>query len=70
MWWMVGGVMVVVLIGWFAFFDKEFAHHGPNTLVSEITNAFRRLGGQKAEPDPAEQEIRKLDQQVFPQFQQ
>ncbi len=71
MWWLVGGGAAVMFIGWLAVIRLELTagRPGPN-LITDVVKVIKsiRLPGQ-APATPAEQEIRRLDQQIFPQFQ-
>ena len=73
MWWLVGGGLSVIVIGWAALVRYEF-NSGPNqpNLFSDVGRLLRtiRLTSDTPKPTPAQQEIDSLDQQVFPQFQQ
>ncbi|MEK7637783.1 MAG: hypothetical protein AAB402_05380 [Patescibacteria group bacterium] len=72
MWWLVGGGMTVAVVGWLATVRLEVANggQGPNLFqeTARLLKSVRWPGLPK--PSAAEQEIRQLDQQVFPQFQQ
>lgn len=71
MWWLVGGSAAVIFIGWLAVLQLEMRSGttGQNLLVDiyhKITSF--RFPGQTA-ATAAEQEVRDLDSQIFPQFQ-
>jgi len=71
MWWLVGGGMTVIVIGWLALVRFELKDNGDQNLFSEAKKLFSTLrwpGTTKS--TAAEQEIRQLDNQVFPQFNQ
>lgn len=72
MWWLVGGGMTVAVVGWLAVVRWEMANggQGPNLFqeTARLLKSVRWPGIPK--PSATEQEIRRLDQQVFPQFSQ
>lgn len=71
MWWLVGGGTAVIVIGWLAVVRYEFNGNGnqPN-LFSDLGRLLKTVRWPGSpEPTPAEKEIQRLDQQVFPQFQ-
>lgn len=72
MWWLVGGGAAIIFAGWMSVVRLEITtgQSGANIL----TDVFHRLatfhlpgGGSKS---AAQQQIDKLNQQIFPQFQQ
>lgn len=72
MWWLVGGGTAVVVIGWLAVVRFELrGDQGPN-LFNETVRLLKtiRWPSTKTTPSAAEQEIRQLDKEVFPQFTQ
>jgi hypothetical protein len=68
MWWLVGGGATVIVIGWLAIVRFEINTTGQSNLFRDTWNLIRSISGNKT-TTPAEQEIRTLDSQVFPQFQ-
>lgn len=70
MWWLVGGGMTVIIIGWLAIARFETGGSEGFNIFSEAKRIFStlKLPGSNTST-PAEQEIRQLDTQVFPQFQ-
>lgn len=71
MWWLVGGGMTVIVIAWLALvrYEVTSGRNVPN-IFAEAARLLRTVHWPgTAQPNKAEQEIRQLDQQVFPQFQ-
>lgn len=71
MWWLVGGGMTVIVIGWLTVVRFELRDTGSQNIFTEAKKIFSTLrwpGTTKS--SAAEQEIRQLDNQVFPQFNQ
>lgn len=69
MWGMVAIGAFVVVVGWAFTLGHELRQDNrePN-LIGQLSNVFRsfKLPGQSV--DPNEQEIRQLEEEVFPQF--
>ncbi|MBI5466694.1 MAG: hypothetical protein HY975_00555 [Candidatus Kerfeldbacteria bacterium] len=72
MWWLVSGGAAVLFIGWLAVLQLEM-HSGSTgqNLLTDIYHKITSLRFPGQEPvSAAEQEVRDLDSQIFPQFQQ
>ena len=70
MWWIVGSGAVLAIAGWLLVVRSEMAgtKHGRN-LFTDIKTAINSIHWPSAaKPSASDQEIRNLDQQVFPQF--
>lgn len=72
MWWMVGGAMVVIIAGWTFLLGSELRKNpGGQNFFHDVVQAFKDFRfPQRPAADTGQQEIRNLDQQVFPQFEQ
>ena len=71
MWWLVGGGMTVIVIGWLAVVRLEMNGDNGQNIFSEAKRLIQAIHWPGTEKkSAAEQEIRNLDTQVFPQFQQ
>jgi hypothetical protein len=69
MWWLVGGGTVLVIIGWLAVVQIELSGPAGPNIFQEAARLIKSVRWPSpAKPTAAEQEIRNLDQQVFPQF--
>lgn len=70
MWISVGAGMLVILIGWVALFSAQIRGNSP-TFFGDAARMVRDIKWPwEPAPVPAsEQEIRQLEEQVFPQFQ-
>lgn len=71
MWLLVGGGAFVMVIGWLAVIRLELAagSSGPD-IITDVVKVIKSIRWPGQTPaTPAEQEIRRLDQQIFPQFQ-
>lgn len=70
MWWLVGAGVVVMTISWVSLLGWQFDGRQSNrTIFQDIIGAIKDFKWMTPTTDPAEQEIRQLDQQVFPEFQ-
>ncbi len=70
MWWLVGGGTAVIVIGWLAVVRLEMNGGSGQNLFTEAAKLFKTIHWPgTAKSTAAQQEIRNLDNQVFPQFQ-
>jgi hypothetical protein len=71
MWWLVTGVMGLVILGWISLWGIEMSGSGSHStsLFSRVKNALTSIGAPAKKTSAAEKEIRQLDAQVFPKFQ-
>lgn len=71
MWWLVGGGMAVIVIGWLALVRLELSGGASPNIFLEAKKLFANLRWPGTDSsNAAEKEIRQLDNQVFPQFNQ
>lgn len=71
MWWLVAGGAMVIIIGWLAVMRWEMSGGHPENLFADAWKLIRSVDFSRSNnTNGAEQEIRNLDSQVFPQFQQ
>jgi hypothetical protein len=70
MWWLVAGGATLAIISWLAFLRFDGAAKGQNIFAEAIRLLKNVEWPSLPASSQAEQEIRQLDQQVFPQFTQ
>lgn len=69
MWWLVGGGATIIIIGWLAVVRFEMSGGSGKNIFSEAWQLIRSVNiGGTPKSTAAEQEIRQLDKEVFPQF--
>lgn len=67
MWWIVGAGIVVALVVWTKVLPLQYRQ--PSQADTAFQKFFDLFRGRPSTSTPAEEEIRSLDQQVFPEFQ-
>jgi len=67
MWWIVGAGIVVALVVWIKVLPLQYRQ--PSQADTAFQKFFDLFRGRPSDTTPAEEEIRSLDQQVFPEFQ-
>lgn len=73
MWWLVAGAATIIVVAWIGVLQFETTGPKGKNLFSEAWSLLKTVhwpGSASKTATPAEQEIRNLDSQVFPQFQQ
>ncbi len=71
MWGIVAGLMLFVVFGWAMSLGHVLRQDGKQpSLVTQLTDLFKTFQLPSAKAEPRSPEIKQLDQQVFPQFQQ
>lgn len=70
MWWLVGAGIVVMIISWASLLGWQFDNRqSKQTIFHDIIGAIKDFKWMTPKTNPAAEEIRQLDQQVFPEFQ-
>lgn len=69
MWWAVGGLTVMVIVGWISLWPRQFSGRSLfDSTITKIRDTFSGLNFGQKNASASEKEIRQLDQQVFPDF--